>query len=56
MAERVLEWEGCVNVRDLGGLPTEDGGETRRGAVVRSDTVRRELAAIVRNRLATAFA
>jgi protein tyrosine/serine phosphatase len=38
---RVLTWEGCVNVRDLGGLPTEDGGETRRGAVVRADNVRR---------------
>lgn len=34
---RVLAWEGCVNVRDLGGLPTEDGDETRRGSIVRSD-------------------
>jgi protein-tyrosine phosphatase len=38
---RVLAWDGCVNVRDLGGLPTDDGGLTRRGAVVRSDCVRR---------------
>ena len=37
---RSLAWDGCDNVRDLGGLPTEDGGETRRGAVVRSDNVR----------------
>jgi protein tyrosine/serine phosphatase len=37
---RRLAWDGCDNVRDLGGLPTEDGGETRRGAVVRSDNVR----------------
>ena len=22
--ERVLVWDGCVNVRDLGGLPLED--------------------------------
>jgi len=35
-----LEWEGCLNVRDLGGLPTEDGRRTRAGAVVRSDNVR----------------
>lgn len=38
---RVLEWEGCVNVRDLGGLPTEDGGVTRPGAVVRGDKPQR---------------
>lgn len=37
---RSLTWDGCDNVRDLGGLPTEDGGETRPGAVVRSDNVR----------------
>jgi protein-tyrosine phosphatase len=35
-----LHWEGCLNVRDLGGLPTEDGGLTRAGAIVRSDNVR----------------
>ena len=39
--ERRLEWEGCLNVRDLGGHPTEDGGETRTRAVVRADSVRR---------------
>lgn len=32
-------WDGCVNVRDLGGLPTEDGGETRTGQVIRADNV-----------------
>lgn len=37
---RDLVWEGCLNVRELGGLPTEDGGETRYGAVVRADSVR----------------
>lgn len=37
---RDLVWEGCLNVRDLGGLPTRDGGETRFGAVVRADSVR----------------
>ena len=38
MNERVLAWEGCTNVRDLGGLRTCDGHMTRWGAVVRSDT------------------
>jgi len=36
---RILVWDGCVNVRDLGGIPTEDGGITRRGTVIRSDNV-----------------
>jgi hypothetical protein len=38
--ERVLAWDGCINVRDLGGLPTEDGRETRFGIVVRADAIR----------------
>jgi protein-tyrosine phosphatase len=37
---RHLTWDGCVNVRDLGGHPTEDGGKTRFRAVVRADSVR----------------
>ncbi len=36
----VLRWDGCVNVRDLGGHPTEDGAETRFGEIVRADSVR----------------
>jgi protein-tyrosine phosphatase len=36
--DRDLMWDGCANVRDLGGLPTADGRRTRWGAVVRSDT------------------
>jgi protein-tyrosine phosphatase len=36
---RDLVWDGCLNVRELGGLPTRDGGETRFGAVVRADSV-----------------
>jgi protein tyrosine/serine phosphatase len=36
-----LVWDGCVNVRDLGGLPTADGGVTRFNRVVRADNVRR---------------
>jgi protein-tyrosine phosphatase len=39
--ERELAWEGCLNVRDLGGHRTQDGGETRYGAVVRADSIRR---------------
>src|SRR5439155_13081894 len=34
---RRLEWPDCGNVRDVGGLPTEDGHRIRRGALVRSD-------------------
>ena len=34
---RDLVWDGLLNVRDLGGLPTEDGHETRFGVVVRAD-------------------
>jgi len=45
MDERVLVWEGCTNVRDLGGLTTNDGHMTRWGAVVRSDTPARLTAA-----------
>jgi protein-tyrosine phosphatase len=37
---RTLSWDGCVNVRDLGGLPTEDGAVTQFGRVVRADNVR----------------
>lgn len=40
MQPRDLVWDGCLNVRDLGGLPTRDGDETRFGAVVRADSVR----------------
>ncbi len=37
---RELAWDGCLNVRDLGGLPTEDLDETRYRRVVRADSVR----------------
>ena len=37
---RTLLWDGCVNVRDLGGHPTEDGSETRYRRIVRADSVR----------------
>ncbi len=38
MDKRVLVWEGCTNVRDLGGLSTCDGHQTRWRAIVRADT------------------
>jgi protein-tyrosine phosphatase len=38
---RDLQWEGCLIVRDLGGHRTADGGETRFGALVRADSIRR---------------
>jgi hypothetical protein len=38
---RELLWDGCVNVRDLGGLPTEEGGTTTFRSVVRADSVSR---------------
>ena len=38
MEKRVLVWDGCNNVRDLGGLHTCDGHMTLSRAIVRSDT------------------
>ena len=40
MRDRALDWDGCLNVRDLGGHATEDGGETLLGRVVRADSIR----------------
>lgn len=39
--DRDLEWQGCFNVRDLGGLKTRDGRQTRRGAIARGDDLSR---------------
>jgi len=39
--ERILDWEGCLNARDTGGLSTSGGGVIRRGALVRSDVLSR---------------
>ena len=36
---RWVPLEGTTNTRDLGGLPTRDGGETVRGRVLRSDNL-----------------
>jgi protein-tyrosine phosphatase len=38
---RALAWEGCLNVRDLGGVPLAGGGLTRFGALLRADNVGR---------------
>jgi protein-tyrosine phosphatase len=38
---RHLDWAGCLNVRDLGGLPARDGRSTRWRAVVRADSLDR---------------
>ena len=38
--DRTLRWDGCINVRDVGGLPTRLGGVTRWRALVRADSVR----------------
>ncbi|MSO95362.1 MAG: tyrosine-protein phosphatase [Thermoleophilia bacterium] len=43
--ERTLAWDGCCNVRDLGGIETSTGRRTRHGAVVRADNIRRLSAA-----------
>jgi protein-tyrosine phosphatase len=39
--DRHLIWDGCANVRDLGGLRTRDGARIRRGAIVRADALDR---------------
>lgn len=44
-ADRRLHWEGCHNVRDLGGLPTVHGGRVAWGALVRADSLCRLTAA-----------
>jgi hypothetical protein len=37
IAQRHLTWEGCLNVRDLGGLPTADGRTTAWKSIIRAD-------------------
>jgi hypothetical protein len=39
MVDRSLGWRGSYNARDLGGLPARGGVLTRRGAIVRSDSL-----------------
>ncbi|MGW6918792.1 tyrosine-protein phosphatase [Kitasatospora sp. NPDC054939] len=40
-ADRTLVWDGCLNVRDLGGLRTTTGRRTAHRAVVRADNLDR---------------
>jgi hypothetical protein len=37
MHDRNLAWDGCFNVRDMGGMRTMDGRTIRHGALARSD-------------------
>ena len=39
--DRTLYWDGCYNVRDLGGLPLSNGGLTRPGVLIRADQLGR---------------
>jgi protein-tyrosine phosphatase len=34
-----LDWPGCRNVRDVGGLPTSGGGRIREGVLIRADSL-----------------
>ena len=34
-----LEWEGCLNIRDVGAYRTVDGAQLRAGALLRSDNL-----------------
>lgn len=36
---RWIELDGAVNVRDVGGLPTQEGGETAQGRLLRADNL-----------------
>jgi protein-tyrosine phosphatase len=39
--QRQLHWQGCLNVRDLGGLPTANGRTTAWQSIIRADTLGR---------------
>ncbi len=41
MKSASLDWPDCLNVRDLGGLPTVDGRQIAGGALIRSDNLTR---------------
>jgi protein tyrosine/serine phosphatase len=44
-----LDLDGVVNMRDVGGLPTTDGGTIRRGRLLRSDNLQDLTAADIRH-------
>jgi len=39
LKNRWIDLDGAVNVRDLGGIPTRDGGVTRHGRILRADNL-----------------
>ena len=39
MQRRWIELDGLANLRDVGGIPTDDGGEIRTGRLLRSDNL-----------------
>ncbi len=39
VTDRWIELDGLVNMRDLGGLPTRDGGQVAAGRLIRSDNL-----------------
>lgn len=39
MTQRWIDLDGLVNMRDIGGLPTVDGGRTQFGRLIRSDNL-----------------
>lgn len=36
---QTLNWEGCLNARDVGGLPVVGGGQTRWNSLLRADSL-----------------
>ncbi|MEO8289300.1 MAG: tyrosine-protein phosphatase [Chloroflexota bacterium] len=38
---RHLAWDACYNAREVGGYPTENGSQTRRQALIRTDNLHR---------------
>jgi protein tyrosine/serine phosphatase len=41
LTPRWLDWPDCLNVRDVGGLPTRAGGRIRPNALIRADSLDR---------------
>jgi protein-tyrosine phosphatase len=41
IGDRLVHWPDCTNVRELGGLPTADGGATAYGVLLRADDLGR---------------
>ena len=45
-SNRTFDWPGCVNARDLGGLPLGAGQFTRCGSIARADLLGRQGSAL----------